>query len=95
MSLTAPTESEKGGPGVEVGDPGAERAFRVVDDEVQNAGEASVIFRVEIEREDAGQQDAVVHFELPEFHVAEQFTDDCGAVEPGLAESLGVFSRRH
>jgi hypothetical protein len=46
------------------------------------AGEACVIFRVQVDAEYAGQQDAVSHLERAQLHVAKQFVDDRLAAEP-------------
>ena len=71
--------------GVQLGDASTQGSFGIVDDELQYASQASVVIGVEIETENAGEQDAVIHLELSELHVSDEFADDGRAVESGFA----------
>jgi len=70
---------------VQLGDASTQGSFGIVDDELQHTAEASVVIRVEIETENAGKQDGVIHLELSELHVSDEFADDGRAVESGFA----------
>src|ERR1035438_183303 len=61
-------------------------------DQIKDAREPGIIIRVKIEAEDARQQGAVRHLELPQFHVPDELVDDCPAGDPAFGLT---FHLRH
>jgi hypothetical protein len=74
--FAAPNHTEAERLGVPLFQSRGERALGIFADQIEDAGEPGVIFRVQIKAEDAGHQDAVTHLELPQLHIADQLLDD-------------------
>ncbi len=61
---------------------GIEGALRVVFDEVLHAGKARIIVGMQVNAEEAGQEDAISHLQPPAFHVANQFVNNGLSADP-------------
>jgi len=58
----------------------AKGTLRVLCDVVENTFEPRMIFRMQIDGENPGQQNAVGHLESGQLHVTDQFADNGPAV---------------
>ena len=70
-------------------------ALGVFGDQVENAGQAGVIVGMQVNVEDAGEEDAVSHLKAPDLHVADQLLDYGLAAEPAIAKILAGTALRH
>src|SRR6202040_3753854 len=74
--LLAGATAEDGFAGVPFGHKRAQGAFGVLFDDVLNARQPRVIVRMKVDAEKARQQGAKTQLQTPDFHVADQLTDD-------------------
>src|SRR5271165_5397050 len=65
-----------------------QRQPRVVANQVQNAGQPRMILRVQINAEDARDENAVSHLKPAQFHVPDQLVNDNLARKPNLRREL-------
>ena len=70
---------------------GIQRAAGVFPNQLLDAGQAGVIVRMQVDAENARQEDAVSHLQPAQLHVADQFTDNRLAADAGLRRVSAVL----
>src|SRR5581483_3549124 len=81
--LTVLLLAEQGGPAVQLGEAGVQGLAGVIFDEVLHRTEPRVVLGMQVNVEDAREKDAIPHFEVAHFAVADEL------VENGLAADAG------
>src|SRR5580765_7010298 len=103
VSLARRVAAQHAALGVPFGEACGEGAFGVLLDQVLHTDDSRVIVRMQIDAENAGDQDAVAELQAAQFHIPDHLVDDDLPVDTGLRlhgsavrhADQSLFSARH